>query len=153
MRSKTPECNVPHHLHKTDPISVLKVHGKELKYRVLHSQPVSPVNVESLEILLHGYNPALTQYLIEGFSLGFRINFVGDRCAMDFPNLKSAFERLVVTSAKLQKECDAGRIVGLFATPTFSNFRTSPIGLVPKKRSFRISPHPPLILSTGHFCE
>ena len=99
--------------------------------------------MERLEILLHGYNPALTQYLIEGFSLGFRINFVGERCAMDSPNLKSALERPIVTSAKLQKECDAGRIVGPFATPPFSNFRTSPIGLVPKKdpSEFRLIHH------------
>ena len=129
----TQVVNVPPRLHKTDPISVLTAHEEELKYRVLHSPPVTPVNVERLEILLHGYNPALTQYLIEGFSLGFRINFVGERCAMDSPNLKSALERSIVTSAKLQKECDAGRIVGPFATPPFSNFRTSPIGLVPKK--------------------
>ena len=60
--------NVPNRLHKTDPISVLKAHKEELKYRVLQSPPVSPVNMERLEILLHGYNPALTQYLIEGLS-------------------------------------------------------------------------------------
>ena len=129
----TQVVNVPPRLHKTDPVSALKAHEEELKYRVLHSPPVTPVNVERLEILLHGYNPALTQYLIEGYSLGFRIYFVGERCAMDSPNLKSALERPIVTSAKLQKECDAGRIVGPFATPPFSNFRTSPIGLVPKK--------------------
>ena len=47
--------------------------------------------------------------------MGFRISFVGERYAMDSP--KSALERSVVTSAKLQKECDARRIVGPFATP------------------------------------
>ena len=49
----------------------------------------------------------------------------------------------VVTSAKLQEECDAERIVGPFATPLFSNFRTSPIGLVPKKdpSEFRLIHH------------
>ena len=139
----TQVVNVPPRLHKTDPVSALKAHEEELKHRVLHSSPVTPVNVERLEILLHGYNPALTQYLIEGYSLGFRINFVGERCAMDSPNLKSALERPIVTSAKLQKECDAGRIVGPFATPPFSNFPTSPRGLVPKKdpSEFRLIHH------------
>ena len=49
----------------------------------------------------------------------------------------------VVTSAKLQKECDAERIVGPFATHLFSNLRTSPIGLVPKKdpSEFRLIHH------------
>ena len=56
--------------------------------------------MERLEFLLHSYNPALTQYLIEGFRLGFRINFLGERRAMDSPNLKeSALERPLVTSA------------------------------------------------------
>ena len=56
--------------------------------------------MERLEFLLHSYNPALRQYLIEGFSLGFRINLLGERRAMDSPNLKeSALERPLVTSA------------------------------------------------------
>ena len=139
----TQVVNVPHRLHKTDPISVLKAHKEELKYRVLRSPPVTPVKVERLEILLHGYNPTLTRYLIEGFSWCFRINFVGERCAMDSPNLKSALECPVVASAKLQKESDAVRIVGPFATPPFSNFRTSPVGLGPKKdpSEFRLIHH------------
>ena len=118
----TQVVNVPNRLHKPDPISVLKAHEEEL-------------NTISYCIL--------TQYLIEGFSLGFRISFVGERYAMDSPNLKSALERSVVTSAKLQKECDARRIVGPFATPPFSNFRSSPIGLVPKKdpSEFRLIHH------------
>ena len=47
----TQVVNVPHRLHKPDPISVLKAHEEELKYRVLHSLPVNPVNVERLEFL------------------------------------------------------------------------------------------------------
>ena len=62
---------------------------------------------------------------------------------MDSPHLTSALERPVVTNAKLQKECDAGRIVDPFATPLFLNFSTSPIGLVPKKdpSEFRLIHH------------
>ena len=41
----TQVVNVPHRLHKPDPISVLKAHEEEPKYRVLHSLPVTPVNV------------------------------------------------------------------------------------------------------------
>ena len=103
----------------TNPISVLKAHEEELKHRVLHSLPVTPVNVKRLEFLWHGYNPASTQYLIEGFSLGFRINFVAERCAMD--------SRMVVG----ERRAMYSPLVGPFATPPFSNFRTSPIGLVP----------------------
>ena len=44
---------------------------------------------------------------------------------------------------KLRKECDAGRIVGPFRTPPFANFRTSPLGVVPKKdpSEFRLIHH------------
>lgn len=47
----TQVVNVPHRFHKPDPISVLKAHEEELKYRVLYSLPVTPVNVERLEFL------------------------------------------------------------------------------------------------------
>ena len=125
------------------PEPLLKAREEELKRRVLHSPPVTPVNVDRLEILLQGYNHALSNYLVEGFRFGFRINFVGERCALDCPNLRSALDLPGVTSAKLQKECDAGRIVGPFTTPPFSNFHTSPIGLVPKKdpSEFRLIHH------------
>ena len=126
-----------------NPEPLLKAREEELKRRVLHSPPVTPLDVDRLEILLQGYNPVLSNYLVEGFRFGFRINFVGERCALDWPNLRSALDLPGVPSAKLQKECDAGRIVGPFTTPPFSNFLTSPIGLVPKKdpSEFRLIHH------------
>ena len=48
-------------------------------------------------------------------------------------NLKSALSHPDITATKIRKECDAGRLVGPFTTPPFRNFRTSPLGLVPKK--------------------
>ena len=136
-------ANVPSRLPSPEPLLSLKAYEEELRLRVLRSPPVTPVNVEHLEFLLQGYNPALRHYLIHGFRFGFRINFVGERCAFDSPNLRSALERPADTSAKLTKECDAGRIVGPFSTPPFLNFRTSPIGLVPKKdpSEFRLIHH------------
>ena len=77
---------------------------------------------------------ALTHYLIDGFRFGFRVHFVGERLAYESPHLKSALE---------QPECNAGRILGPFTTPPFSNFRTSPLGIVPKKdpSGFRLIHH------------
>ena len=72
----TQVVNVPHRLHKPDPIKVLKAYEEELKYRVFHSPPVTPVNVERLEFLLHGYNPALTQLSYGGFKFGFSHQFL-----------------------------------------------------------------------------
>ena len=42
------------------------------------------------------------------FSLGFPINFVGERCAMDSPSLKSALERPIVTSANYRRNAIRG---------------------------------------------
>lgn len=62
--------NVPSRL----PLLSLKACEEELKLGVLRSPPVKPVNVERLDVLLQGYNPALRFYLVEGFRLGFRVN-------------------------------------------------------------------------------
>ena len=104
---------------KVDSLSVQK--ANEIVHRVLHSKPVTPVRVDRLEFLLHGYDRVLKQFLVDGFSFGFRIQFVDERISPESPNLKSA---LVVTHAKLPKECDAERIVGPFTAPPFPNCST-----------------------------
>lgn len=93
--------------------------------------------------MLDGYDIVLKQFLVDGFRYGFRVNFVGERLAVESPNLQSALERPEITSAKLRKECEAGRIVGPFSTPPFPNFRCSPLGIVPKKvpSEFRMIHH------------
>ena len=100
----TQEVNVPHRLHKPDPISVLKAHEEELKYRVLHSPLLTPVNVERLKFLLHGYNPALTQYLVEGFSLGF-ISYVNKLRGLHDPT-KSFLIQMLLTALSRREPVD-----------------------------------------------
>ena len=96
-----------------------------------------------LEYLLSTYEPNLKSFLIDGFSLGFRIGFVGTSKSLLAPNLRSADEQPEVLSAKLDKEWSAGRIVGPFSSPPFANFVSSPLGVVPKKTpgEFRIIHH------------
>lgn len=112
---------------------------------------VTPVKVDRLKFFLHGYDSALASYLIDGFRFGFRVHFVGERLSYESPNLKSAIDQPDLVKAKLSRECAAGRIFGPFTTPPFPNFRTSPLGIVPKKRSVRMSSHSPLILPRGCF--
>lgn len=45
--------------------------------QILHSRPVTPVKVDWLEYLLDSYHASLQEYLVSGFSRGFRIHFVG----------------------------------------------------------------------------
>jgi len=105
-------------------------------------KPVTPVKSERLEFLLQGYNPDLVLFLCNGFRFGFRVNFMGERHSFDSPNLKSALEQPEITLSKLRKECEAGRIAGPFKPP-FPIFRTSPLGIVPKKdpSDFRLIHH------------
>ena len=102
--------------------------------------------MDRLKFFLHGYDSALASYLIDGFRFGFRVHY-------ESPNLKSAIDQPDLVKAKLSRECAAGRIVGPFTTPPFPNFRTSPLGIVPKKRSVRMSSHSPLILPRGCFAQ
>ena len=89
--------------------------------------------MDRLDFLLQGYRSHLATYLVNGFRYGFRIQFIGDRTRFESPNLKSALQNPDLVTSKLQKEISAGRIAGPFTLPPFTDFRSSPIGIVPKK--------------------
>lgn len=82
-------------------------------------------------------------FLIKGFLHGFSIQYFGSVVAMRSPNLKSALDNPASVNDKLSKELTAGRIVGPFDVPPFDTFRTSPLGIVPKKSpgEFRLIHH------------
>lgn len=96
-------------------------------------KPVTPVKVDRLNFFLTGYHSPLRQFLVNGFSYGFRVGFVGNRRASQSPNLKSAIEQPQAVRSKLLKELEAGRIRGPFPHPPFLEFICSPLGIVPKK--------------------
>ena len=102
-------------------------------FSILLSSPVTPVKVDRLEFLLQDYVSNLARYLVHGFRYGFRIQFIGNRAPFESPNLKSALQNQDLVLSKLQKEIDAGRIVGPLTNAPFPDFRSSPIGIVPKK--------------------
>ena len=101
--------------------------------QILHTRSLMSVKVDRLEYLLHGYLASLQEYLVSDFSRGLRINPVDERRDFESPNLKSALEQPRVIGSKLNKERDAGRIVGPFHEPPFPNFRCSPLCIVSKK--------------------
>ncbi|XP_077977132.1 uncharacterized protein LOC144432735 [Glandiceps talaboti] len=107
------------------------------------SQVVTPVRVEMLRKYLQGYPAQLNNYLLEGFSDGFLINFFGKHVNFQASNLKSALANPEIVQKKLQKELEAGRLAGPFLSPPFPVFRVSPLGVVPKKdpNEFRLIHH------------
>ena len=78
--------------------SVQKSNELDLKYRVLRSKTVTPVKVDRLEYLLHGYE----EFLVNDFRYGFRIPFVGEWFACGCPNLKSALDQPDITRLKFK---------------------------------------------------
>ena len=92
---------------------------------------------------LEGYDKVKTDTLLNGFTNGFSLGFEGEKQAFTSPNLKSALEMPSEVDRKLAKELSLGRLAGPFQSPPLSNFRTSPIGLVPKKvkNTYRVIHH------------
>ena len=90
---------------------------------------------------MNGYEYSV--YLINGFSRGFRLGYVGDRVSFLTGNLKSCLELPDFVEEKIQKELKFRRIDGPFIRTPFDIFCVSPIGLVPKKEpnSYRVIQH------------
>ena len=80
-----------------------------------------------------GYDNDITQFLISGFSLGFRIPFEGRPPVNKIYNLPSAYKHPEVVTQKLSQESRLGRIAGPYSTLPIPNLVVSPIGIVPKK--------------------
>ncbi len=89
--------------------------------RLLQPQLPTPVKVDNLKILLHGYTPNIVDTLISGFSFGFRIHFHGAEQSFEASNLRSALDNSEVVDAKLRKALEAGRIAGPRGQITINN--------------------------------
>ncbi|XP_048367316.1 uncharacterized protein LOC125441063 [Sphaerodactylus townsendi] len=112
--------------------------------RDLTGLAASPVKVHAMIPLLQAYpNKLAAQFLLDGFTKGFRIPFAGPRVPTDCGNLKSARDLPRVVEDKINKELQAGRIAGPFSSPPLPNLRVSPVGVVPKKTpgEFRMINH------------
>ena len=82
---------------------------------------------------LIGYDPVVSEYLVSGFSRGFRLG-----CQDITPpnkgyaqNLKSAAQFANIIDGKIHSELEKGRIIT--SPPRFPNYRLSPLGVVPKR--------------------
>lgn len=81
--------------------------------------------------------------LTEGFANGFLVpSFTGSGCT-PVKNLLSVSMHSNLVLEKICKELSEGRVAGPFNDPPFSNFRLSPLGIVPKKElgAFRLIHH------------
>ena len=98
------------------------------------------VNPKCLQHALQGYDQTETNFLIQGFTHGFHINYLGTPSLRFSKNHPSVSHHKDVVERKLAKELALGRIAGPFLSPPFVNYQSSPLGIVPKKEpnDFRI---------------
>ena len=105
----------------------------------------TPIKPNILKRMLNeaGYDFVKTQFLVDGFSQGFRLNCSCSPSTMLSHNLQSAQQHPEVVTQKLMKELDAERIAGPFEAPPFNSFVCYPLGVCPKKKpgSFRLIHH------------
>ena len=94
----------------------------------------TPIKIDALKAYLQGYDRVKTQYLLDGFSQGFMLQSQGLQSAnTDVKNPSIPNQLVAEVQKKLQKEIDAGRIIGPFSSPPLPNFRVSPIKVAEKK--------------------
>lgn len=104
---------------------------------------ITPIQVDKLASYLDGYDPSLAQFLISGFTFGFRIPYQGQRAFRVSRNLSSLNNNDGILQSKISNELRAHRIAGPYPNPPFPNIQVSPLGLVPKKAvgEFRLIHH------------
>jgi hypothetical protein len=100
----------------------------------------TPIKPKELQSEMHGYPQEKVQFLLQGLTQGFRLGCMGSPEAHAPHNHKSAFQNSEIVDAYIQKGLATQRIAGPYNFPPFSNFKTSPLGVVPKSEpgKFRI---------------
>ena len=82
-------------------------------------------------------DPTFKNSLINSIQHGFKIGYIGPEFSNKAYNLKSAEQFPLKIIENITSELQAKRVAGPFRHPPLQNFRTSPIGVVPKKDSHK----------------
>ena len=91
-----------------------------------------PIRSFLLECEVSSYpDKIFVRQFIDDLLLGCSIGYTGPQFAHLANNLPSAYQQPSVIDATLEKECEAGRILGTFSNSPLENFRTSGL-VVPK---------------------
>ena len=90
-----------------------------------------------LEELKYYPSTSFRNELLKSIQFGFKIGYNGPEFTNKAYNLKSAAEHPNTITDNIITELKAKRVAGPFRRPPLQHFRTSPIGVVPKKNSLK----------------
>lgn len=100
----------------------------------LRKKVFTPVKVEVLESLTADYpDQNIREFLLKGFTFGFRVGHCGEVSKGAEKNNKSAFEFGNKVDEAILKELNRGHTIGPFKETPLENFHCSPLGGAPKK--------------------
>ncbi|KAK3087428.1 hypothetical protein FSP39_005841 [Pinctada imbricata] len=91
--------------------------------------PISPLHLKNE---LVGYDKVKSEFLVKGISNGFHLGCVGSPGIHKPHNHKSTSDHPEIVEEYIKKGLDTQRIAGPFLSPPLPNFKTSPLGVVPK---------------------
>ena len=84
-----------------------------------------------------GYDKIKTQYLVDGFRNGFRLNQVGE-LGIEEPEVdQSIKDNMQAARQKIEKEVESGRMMGPYDQPPLADFHLSPIKMREMMRTRR----------------
>ena len=96
----------------------------------------TPIKLDTLAQELQYYpNLSFTNELLSSFKFGFKIGYTGPNFSHKADDLKSAETHPHIIAGHILSELREKRVAGPFVQPPLEKFRTSPIGVVPKKDS------------------
>lgn len=129
VKTPTPDFNVQKQ--KTHPLNLVVNPQNPIIISKNPNLP-SPVNPCRLHYYLDGYDPHLKQYLIDGFSQGFKLGCVTSPEKRLCKNHSSIQKNFDLVQEKLKVELHLGRIEGPFKDLLFPDLVCTPLGLISK---------------------
>ena len=122
-------------IRQSRPLPLIKPHAPQPDPLPLTSHTVvTPLKAGSFGLQLRTHpDRAFAQAVVSDIQRGACIGYIGPRSTLRARNLRSATINPDVISETLHKECVAGRMAGPYDCPPCPKFRSSGVGLVPKK--------------------
>lgn len=124
--------------HQNQVTTKLRMQGKPQTTTslLMESSITTQIKADRLDYWLKGYDGEKRKVLVEGFKVGFRIPFAGQRSCRLSGNATctsvTCNKNLDILKQKIQIEIDNHGVAGPFQVIPFQNFQSSPLGLVQK---------------------